>query len=347
MRARPRLVQLLGHQPAHVVGLDELGRGWACSTGTTLVGRTRMPPRRRSRGGSAVAQDPQVPAAADLDRAGLGCGALAGRPRAAGRGRPASRTALASASRSSVVGGGSRTRRPAGRPPTRAGRSAARRAERTGRRCAARRRWRADRARRSSRSRRRSGSRRRTARTRCANNDATGSRRDSSRPRVRAGRQAPTPYGVCHRAARATAPARRPGRRPARSRPAGPAGLAAGAGDDVPRRRSSTSWSSTPPTRLETRVGSRARRRRVRRRGRAARRRRPVGAPPTSRWAGCSPSHGKVPARIVVYRRPVETRANDRRELVALVNDVVVEQVAAMLEVDPHELDPGYESGEP
>ena len=47
-----------------------------------------------------------------------------------------------------------------------------------------------------------------------------------------------------------------------------------------------------------------------------------------------------MPARIVVYRRPVETRANDRRELVALVNDVVVEQVAAMLEVDPHELDP-------
>jgi predicted Zn-dependent protease with MMP-like domain len=57
-------------------------------------------------------------------------------------------------------------------------------------------------------------------------------------------------------------------------------------------------------------------------------------------------AHGKVPARIVVYRRPVETRANDRRELVGLVNDVVVEQVAAMLEVDPQELDPGYESGE-
>jgi predicted Zn-dependent protease with MMP-like domain len=57
-------------------------------------------------------------------------------------------------------------------------------------------------------------------------------------------------------------------------------------------------------------------------------------------------SHGKVPARIVVYRRPVETRANDRRELVALVNDVVVEQVAAMLEVDPHELDPDYEPGD-
>ena len=58
-------------------------------------------------------------------------------------------------------------------------------------------------------------------------------------------------------------------------------------------------------------------------------------------------SHGKVPARIVVYRRPGETPANHRRERKALVNDVVVEQVAAMLEVDPHELDPGDETGEP
>ena len=99
-------------------------------------------------------------------------------------------------------------------------------------------------------------------------------------------------------------------------------------------------------TRLETRVGDRAGRRRVRRRGRAARRARPweTADVPLGRLFA---SHGKVPARIVVYRRPVETRANDRRELVALVNDVVVEQVAAMLEVDPHELDPGYETGEP
>jgi predicted Zn-dependent protease with MMP-like domain len=51
-----------------------------------------------------------------------------------------------------------------------------------------------------------------------------------------------------------------------------------------------------------------------------------------------------MPARIVVYRRPVETRAADPRELAALINDVVVEQVASMLGVDPRELDAGYDS---
>lgn len=54
-------------------------------------------------------------------------------------------------------------------------------------------------------------------------------------------------------------------------------------------------------------------------------------------------AQGKMHARIVVYRRPVETRATDARELAALVNDVVVEQVASMLGVDPRDLDPGYD----
>jgi predicted Zn-dependent protease with MMP-like domain len=55
-------------------------------------------------------------------------------------------------------------------------------------------------------------------------------------------------------------------------------------------------------------------------------------------------AQGRMPARIVVYRRPVETRAADPRELAALINDVVVEQVASMLGVDPRELDAGYDS---
>lgn len=54
-------------------------------------------------------------------------------------------------------------------------------------------------------------------------------------------------------------------------------------------------------------------------------------------------AQGKMPARIVVYRRPVETRATDARELAALINDVVVEQVASLLGVDPRELDSGYD----
>jgi len=57
-------------------------------------------------------------------------------------------------------------------------------------------------------------------------------------------------------------------------------------------------------------------------------------------------AQGKMHARIVVYRRPVETRATDARELAALVNDVVVEQVASMLGVDPRDLDAGYDPDE-
>jgi len=54
-------------------------------------------------------------------------------------------------------------------------------------------------------------------------------------------------------------------------------------------------------------------------------------------------AQGKMRPRIVVYRRPVETRATDARELAALINDVVVEQVATMLGVDPRDLDAGYD----
>lgn len=48
-------------------------------------------------------------------------------------------------------------------------------------------------------------------------------------------------------------------------------------------------------------------------------------------------------ARIVVYRRPVETRAGDLADLTRLVNDIVVEQVAALVGRDPAELDDEYD----
>ncbi len=54
-------------------------------------------------------------------------------------------------------------------------------------------------------------------------------------------------------------------------------------------------------------------------------------------------ARGKQAARIVVYRRPVESRAQDQRELTAIVQDVVVEQVAALLGVAPGEIDPRYD----
>ena len=53
-------------------------------------------------------------------------------------------------------------------------------------------------------------------------------------------------------------------------------------------------------------------------------------------------AQGKMPARIVVYRRPVETRAPEPRDVPALVHDVVVEQVAHLLGLAPEQIDPQY-----
>ncbi|MFJ8586089.1 metallopeptidase family protein [Streptomyces sp. NPDC093595] len=48
------------------------------------------------------------------------------------------------------------------------------------------------------------------------------------------------------------------------------------------------------------------------------------------------------PARIVVYRRPVELRAKSRDERALLVHEVVVEQVADLLGLAPESVDPRY-----
>lgn len=53
---------------------------------------------------------------------------------------------------------------------------------------------------------------------------------------------------------------------------------------------------------------------------------------------------GALPTRIVVYRWPVETRATAGRQLRLLVGDVVAEQVAELLGVEPDEVDPAYGS---
>jgi predicted Zn-dependent protease with MMP-like domain len=54
------------------------------------------------------------------------------------------------------------------------------------------------------------------------------------------------------------------------------------------------------------------------------------------------PAAGGERARIVLYRRPLELRASDRTDLEDLVHDVVVEEVAHFLDLDPETLDPGY-----
>ena len=58
-------------------------------------------------------------------------------------------------------------------------------------------------------------------------------------------------------------------------------------------------------------------------------------------------SHGRpaVPSRIVVYRRPLMARAEDDNELSDLVFDVVVEEFAQILGLDPEVIDPGYRGG--
>ncbi len=52
------------------------------------------------------------------------------------------------------------------------------------------------------------------------------------------------------------------------------------------------------------------------------------------------------PARIVLYRRPLLARADGEEELAELVLDVVVEQFARLLGVDPELVDPGYPAGD-
>lgn len=59
------------------------------------------------------------------------------------------------------------------------------------------------------------------------------------------------------------------------------------------------------------------------------------GVPLARLW----PSRGRLPARIVVYRRPILTAARGRDHTV-IVHDVLVEQIALLLGVDPREVDP-------
>jgi hypothetical protein len=46
------------------------------------------------------------------------------------------------------------------------------------------------------------------------------------------------------------------------------------------------------------------------------------------------------PARIVLFRRPIELRAKTRLEIAALANEVLVEHVADLLGRNPAEIDP-------
>ncbi|GGW66686.1 hypothetical protein GCM10010381_59500 [Streptomyces xantholiticus] len=54
------------------------------------------------------------------------------------------------------------------------------------------------------------------------------------------------------------------------------------------------------------------------------------------------PAAKDQPARIMIYRRPVEIRTKNRDERALLVHEVVVEQVAELLGLAPESVDPRY-----
>jgi predicted Zn-dependent protease with MMP-like domain len=62
--------------------------------------------------------------------------------------------------------------------------------------------------------------------------------------------------------------------------------------------------------------------------------------------AGAAQGGGPRPAppRIVIYRRPLLARADDEDDLGELVFDVLVEEFARLLGLDPEDVDPGYDS---
>ena len=53
--------------------------------------------------------------------------------------------------------------------------------------------------------------------------------------------------------------------------------------------------------------------------------------------------HGDQPTRLVLFRRPIELRAESPADLGALVHTVLVEQVSELLSRPPEEIDPRYE----
>jgi len=61
--------------------------------------------------------------------------------------------------------------------------------------------------------------------------------------------------------------------------------------------------------------------------------------------ASTDPVRPATPARIVVYRRPLMARSESDIELTELVFDIVVEEFAAFLGLDPDSVDPGYRGG--
>lgn len=68
----------------------------------------------------------------------------------------------------------------------------------------------------------------------------------------------------------------------------------------------------------------------------------PSGSEDSVPLGGVLPASKGRPARVMVYRRPVELRTKSRDERALLVHEVVVEQVAELLGLSPESVDPRY-----
>lgn len=68
----------------------------------------------------------------------------------------------------------------------------------------------------------------------------------------------------------------------------------------------------------------------------------PLGRAEPGLPAVSDPERPARPARIVLYRRPLLARADSEEDLGELVLDVVVEQFARLLGIDPQTVDPEY-----
>lgn len=63
------------------------------------------------------------------------------------------------------------------------------------------------------------------------------------------------------------------------------------------------------------------------------------GDVPLARLLPGRPGRSDMPPPIVLYRRPLEFRAVDRDDLADLVHDVIIEQVANLLGLDPDDIE--------
>ncbi|SFN83340.1 Zinicin-like metallopeptidase [Actinomadura madurae] len=67
------------------------------------------------------------------------------------------------------------------------------------------------------------------------------------------------------------------------------------------------------------------------------------GPVPLGKTVAPPPSARDRAVRIVVFRRPVEARANGEAELTHLIRDLLVEEVADLLGLSPESVDPSYD----